>query len=85
MNDRLAFGVYQGLAEAGLNVPGDVSVISFDDDPIAAWLRPALSTVALPHEPMGRHAVELLLDGTTTGRRLVPMSLRRRNSVARPA
>ncbi|GIG90580.1 LacI family DNA-binding transcriptional regulator [Plantactinospora endophytica] len=85
MNDRLAFGVYQALADAGLGVPGDVSVISFDDDPIAAWLRPALSTVAIPHEPMGRRAVELLLDGNTAGRRLVPMSLRRRSSVAPPA
>jgi LacI family transcriptional regulator len=84
MNDRLAFGVYQGLAEAGLSVPGDVSVVSFDDDPIAAWLRPGLSTVALPHEPMGRRAVEMLLDdhATTTGQSLVPMVLRRRKSIA---
>lgn len=85
MNDRLAFGVYQALAEAGRSVPGDVSVVSFDDDPIAAWLRPALSTLALPHEQMGRRAVELLLDGKATGQSLVPMSLRRRKSIAPPA
>ncbi len=54
MNDRLAFGAYQALGEAGLTIPGDLSVISFDDDPIAAWLRPGLSTAALPHEQMGR-------------------------------
>ena len=63
MNDRLAFGAYQALAEAGLGIPQDVSVVSFDDDAIAAWLRPGLSTAALPHEQMGRRAVELLLDG----------------------
>src|SRR5688572_10674688 len=38
MNDRLAFGAYQALAEAGLQIPGDVSVVSFDDDVIATWL-----------------------------------------------
>jgi LacI family transcriptional regulator len=83
MNDRLAFGAYQALADAGLAVPGDVSVVSFDDDPIAAWLRPGLSTAALPHEQMGRRAVELLLDGD--GPSLVPMPLRRRKSIAAPA
>ncbi|MGN9908894.1 LacI family DNA-binding transcriptional regulator [Phytohabitans sp. LJ34] len=86
MNDRLAFGVYQALAEAGLGVPDDVSVVSFDDDPIAAWLRPGLTTVALPHGQMGRRAVELLLDGETAAApTLVPMALRRRKSVAPPA
>jgi LacI family transcriptional regulator len=85
MNDRLAFGAYQAIAEAGLSVPGDVSVVSFDDDPIAAWLRPGLSTLALPHEQMGRRAVELLLDGHTTEPSVVPMALRRRKSIAVPA
>jgi LacI family transcriptional regulator len=85
MNDRLAFGAYQALGEAGLAIPADISVISFDDDPIAAWLRPGLSTAALPHEQMGRRAVEILLDGDGTGTSLVPMPLRRRRSVAAPA
>jgi LacI family transcriptional regulator len=85
MNDRLAFGVYQAIAEARLSVPADVSVVSFDDDPIAAWLRPGLSTVALPHEQMGRRAVELLLDERATGTSVVPMGLRRRKSIAPPA
>ena len=86
MNDRLAFGAYQALGDAGLSVPADVSVVSFDDDPIAAWLRPGLSTAALPHEPMGRRAIELLLDNHPTGSaRLVPMPLRRRKSIAAPA
>jgi LacI family transcriptional regulator len=85
MNDRLAFGVYQALAGAGLAVPDDVSVVSFDDDPIAAWLRPGLSTIALPHGPMGRRAVELLLDGKATGPTVVPMTMRRRGSIAAPS
>ncbi|MGW0503577.1 LacI family DNA-binding transcriptional regulator [Micromonospora sp. NPDC003241] len=85
MNDRLAFGAYQALGEAGLTIPDDISVISFDDDPIASWLRPGLSTAAIPHEQMGRRAVELLLDKDDSGPALVPMPLRRRRSVAAPA
>lgn len=85
MNDRLAFGAYQAIAEAGLAVPDDVSVVSFDDDPIASWLRPGLTTAALPHEPMGRLAVELLLAGPgEAGPRLVPMPLIARSSIAAP-
>ncbi|GAA3732826.1 LacI family DNA-binding transcriptional regulator [Plantactinospora mayteni] len=85
MNDRLAFGAYQALGEAGLAVPTDISVVSFDDDPIATWLRPGLSTAALPHEQMGRRAVEILLDDRGTEPVLVPMPLRRRRSIATPA
>jgi LacI family transcriptional regulator len=85
MNDRLAFGAYQALADAGLAIPRDVSVISFDDDAIAAWLRPGLSTAALPHEQMGRRAVELLLDDSAADQHLVPMPLRRRGSVGPPS
>ncbi|MFI2667539.1 LacI family DNA-binding transcriptional regulator [Micromonospora carbonacea] len=85
MNDRLAFGAYQALGEAGLAIPDDISVVSFDDDPIAAWLRPGLTTAALPHERMGRRAVELVLDGGDVGPSYVPMPLRRRRSVAAPA
>jgi LacI family transcriptional regulator len=84
MNDRLAFGAYQAVAEAGLVIPGDVSIVSFDDDVIAAWLRPGLSTVALPHKQMGRAAVELLLKGKAAEPCLVPMPFRRRSSIAEP-
>jgi LacI family transcriptional regulator len=73
MNDRLAFGAYQALAELGLAIPRDVSLISFDNDEIATYLRPPLSTIALPHEEMGQRAVELLLNGGAAGEHLVPM------------
>ena len=62
-NDRLAFGVYQALEDAGKKVAQDVSVISFDDEPVASWLRPALTSIALPHYELGRKAVEVLFDG----------------------
>lgn len=86
LNDRLAFGVYQALADAGLSVPGDVSVVSFDDDTIASWLRPGLTTAALPHVEMGRLATELLLTGDRKGQTVtVPMPVRHRSSVGPPA
>lgn len=91
-NDRLAFGAYQALQEAGLAVPRDMSVVSFDDHPLAEWLHPGLTTFAIPHYDLGRRAVELLLDaipddGAPAGAarvHLVPMPLRERGSVAAP-
>lgn len=61
LNDRVAFGAYQALTDAGLSVPGDVSVVSFDDSDLASWVRPGLTSVAIPHLEMGRRATELLL------------------------
>ncbi|MFD1148657.1 LacI family DNA-binding transcriptional regulator [Saccharothrix hoggarensis] len=84
--DRVSFGAYQALAEAGLSVPGDVSIVSFDDQDIASWLRPALTTLALPHYEMGRRAVELVFDeqAQVSGVHRVTMPLRERGSVAPP-
>lgn len=83
LNDRIAFGAYQAVQEAGLAVPGDVSVVSFDDSDLASWVRPALTSVALPHVELGRRAVELLLDaGHGPGVRMIPMPLHARDSVA---
>ncbi|WP_306748254.1 LacI family DNA-binding transcriptional regulator [Saccharothrix yanglingensis] len=88
-NDRLAFGAYQALGEAGLSVPDDVSVIGFDDHPIASWMRPRLTTVALPHHELGVRAVDVLLDlferrrrtGRSPAVHRVPMPLREGGSV----
>lgn len=81
LNDRLAFGAYQALAAAGLRVPDDVSVVSFDDDEIAAYLRPGLTTIALPHDEMARQAIDLLLSGTSDTEMLVAMPVVSRGSV----
>jgi LacI family transcriptional regulator len=92
-NDRLAFGAYQALQEAGLSVPHDMSIVSFDDNPLADWLRPGLSTFAIPHYDLGRRAVELLLEAIETNDdeppahaivHRLPMPLRSRGSVAPP-
>jgi LacI family transcriptional regulator len=83
LNDRIAFGAYQAIQEAGRHIPDDISVIAFDDSDLASWLRPQLTSVALPHFELGRRAVELLFgDDGHTGRQLVPMPLRERGSIA---
>ncbi|GIM65186.1 LacI family transcriptional regulator [Planomonospora venezuelensis] len=85
MNDRLAMGVYQALAEAGLRVPDDVSVVSFDGSALAGWLRPALTSVELPFTELGALAVRRLLDPADHGGTdSVPMRVRAGGSV-RPA
>jgi LacI family transcriptional regulator len=87
LNDRLAFGAYQAAADAGLTIPDDLSIVSFDNDELAAYLRPGLTTIALPHEAMGRRAVELLLgdEGAADTRPLVPMAAIERGSIASPS
>jgi LacI family transcriptional regulator len=77
LNDRIAMGTYQALQDVGLEVPGDVSVVSFDGSNLASWLRPSLTSVALPFTEMGVLGVELLLDPVRAGRstHLVPMPL----------
>ncbi|GAA1996729.1 LacI family DNA-binding transcriptional regulator [Microbacterium pumilum] len=85
LNDRIAFGAYQALAEEGLRVPTDVSVASFDNDELAAYLRPGLTTVALPHEAMGRRAVELLLSQEAQREVLIEMPVVERESISVPS
>lgn len=59
--DRMAMGAFDAVREAGLRIPDDVAVVGYDDQEIiAAYLRPALTTIALPFEEMGAAAVEAL-------------------------
>lgn len=59
--DRMAMGAFDAIREAGLRIPDDVAVVGYDDqEVIAAYLRPALTTVALPFERMGAAAVEAI-------------------------
>lgn len=84
-NDRMAVGVLLGLHEAGLRVPDDVSVMGYDDQfQLAAEMRPALSTVRLPYDAMGRLAAEQLAAGglEQTGRILVHCPVVMRDSTA---
>jgi len=82
LNDRVAFGAQQALTEHGLRVPDDVSLVSFDDDELASYMRPPLTTARLPYYEMGRLAMEIALaPDTGNGENLVPMPLQMRDSV----
>jgi LacI family transcriptional regulator len=61
--DRMAMGAYEAIADAGLSIPGDISVLGFDNQlNIADSLRPGLTTVQLPHYEMGAWAATRLLE-----------------------
>jgi DNA-binding LacI/PurR family transcriptional regulator len=61
-SDEMALGVYRALAERGLRVPADVSVVGFDDLPEARWVTPALTTVRQPLDQIATKAVRTLID-----------------------
>jgi LacI family transcriptional regulator len=61
--DRLAMGAYEAIAETGLSIPKDISVVGFDNQVnVADALRPTLTTVQLPHFEMGAWAATRLLE-----------------------
>lgn len=62
MNDSMAFAVIQALQAAGRHVPDDVSVVGFDDIPMAALASPPLTTVRIEREELGVRAVRGLLN-----------------------
>jgi len=70
-NDLLALGCYDGLAEAGLSCPGDMSVVGFNDMPFISRLQPPLTSVRVPQYELGVEAARLLLD-RLTGRTVTP-------------
>ena len=61
LNDSMAIGALSLLRSRGLTVPGDVTVVGFDDMPVARDVTPALTTVRLPLSDMGARAMTLAL------------------------
>jgi LacI family transcriptional regulator len=90
-NDRMAMGAYDAIRSRGLEVPGDISIVGFDDEDLASYLIPPLSTLVLPHDEMARWAVGALLDhneASASPRRLqkikIECPLIERGSIAPP-
>lgn len=67
-SDPMAIGVYKAVAEAHLNIPEDISIVSFDDIETAQFLVPALTSVKVYTDFMGETGVETLLERLKTGR-----------------
>jgi LacI family repressor for deo operon, udp, cdd, tsx, nupC, and nupG len=58
--DMLALGAMQSIREAGLRIPEDIALASFNDIPLAALVEPQLTTVAAPAQSMGMEAMKML-------------------------
>lgn len=86
-NDQMAAGAYLALARLGLRVPEQVSVVGYDDEPLAADISPSLTTVRLPFYEMGRLAAMHALDSTVSSlppRTMLPCPLVQRASTLPP-
>ena len=88
-NDLMALGVLSRLADRGIGVPEEISVVGFDNIPMAGMATQHLTTVALPLEQAGRVAIELLLEqlahpGSGTHEQGLPAQLIVRASTAPP-
>ena len=89
-NDVMAAGAIRELGVHGLSVPHDVSVIGFDDAPLAEMVSPALTTIRQPLQEMAHTAITLLLDSVAgrhcaaAARHILPTSLVVRDSTAPP-
>ncbi len=87
--DTVARSSYRAITELGLRIPEDISVIGFDDDPMAEWLDPPLSTIQQPFDEIGRVAMNLLIErvanyGKPCNNVLLPVTYIERESVAPP-
>ena len=92
MTDTLAVGALQAAAELGVSVPADLSVVGFDDSPVAEHTTPPLTTVAQPQEEKGRLAAQWLIEDIERGegprgrdrQKILPTELLVRESTAPP-
>ena len=94
MSDVLALGALQAAAELGIAVPGELSLVGFDDSPAAVLSTPPLTTIAQPQEEKGRLAAQWLIEAMERGpaapgrrrrRAILPTELVVRQSTAPPA
>ena len=75
-NDRTAMGVYDAIKDLSLKIPADVAVVGFDNyEIIATSMHPMLTTIQLPHEQMGRWAVQHLFDHILNGAAFEPVQM----------
>lgn len=85
-SDEIGLGVLKAVKEKGLSVPGDISVVGFDNSFLCRACEPLLSSVRPPFEQMGSNALLKLLDvvdekNIMTGNSLLPCTLIRRESI----
>jgi DNA-binding LacI/PurR family transcriptional regulator len=84
-NDYLALGLMKALRIRGIEVPGDISIIGFDDIPEATYLTPALTTMRQDFKGLGEAAMNMLLSelvhsDAPTSRNLIPETIVREST-----
>lgn len=86
MGDVQALGFYRAAEELGIKIPEDLSIVSFDDLPVSAIIKPELTTVHQPGFEKGFAAAELLvkkLNGESCGSVMLPAYIEKRASVSK--
>ncbi len=68
LSNLISLGVMRALSEAGLKIPDDMSLVSFDDQPYSAFLASPMTTVEQMKEEIAREAVQILLENINSGR-----------------
>ncbi|MBC3273111.1 LacI family DNA-binding transcriptional regulator [Pseudomonas sp. SWRI81] len=86
-NDEMAIGALKRIRQAGLRIPEDMSLVGFDDIPMAAYCDPPLTTISQPAEAFGEKAVEMLIaliekQALATRHVVLPFTLTPRSSTA---
>lgn len=86
-NDEMAIGIIEAANAAGIDIPGDISLVGFDDNAAAKTCRPALTSVRQPLEEMGETACNILVErirygGRANSHEKVPYQVVERASVA---
>ena len=85
-NDDMAAGLYTAALQAGLSIPNDISIVGFDDQPIAQSLWPALTTVHQPIVDMASRAIDVIASknaASSKGRDIIfPFEIVMRGSLA---
>jgi DNA-binding LacI/PurR family transcriptional regulator len=80
-NDLIAYGAYRAARDMDLNIPGDISIVGFDDDYLSRYLNPPLTTMNLPAAGLGSIAAGLVAQliavagrrsGTTGTKSVIP-------------
>ncbi len=74
-NDVQAIGALSECRDAGLSVPNDISIVGFDDMPIAQYITPKLTTVRVPAQEMGDSAAKRLIAAIETSAPVLPLEL----------
>jgi len=87
-DDLMAFGAMRAIKERGLAIPGDISVISFNDTPLASYADPPLSSMKIFVYDLGYNASETLISqlqekGGQKKHIIIPVSLVIRKSTGR--